>query len=174
MVSRDAVAALGLLRPEPSAVEVGGAGMPLLAVGGEARLYACSGGGEVRKAYLRQALGKALKELQGLLAAGAHEPQQGGTSPLVRLLGVEWPLDSPRPTALLLEHARTDLRGLLLDRNEQGRRPPLPLRQVLRLALTLAVAVARLHGAGLCHKDIHRCASRRSRRSKRLTEHVVI
>jgi hypothetical protein len=131
--------------------------MPLLAEGGEARLYA-NNAGEVRKAYHRQALGKALKELQGLLLAGAHQPQ-AGTS-LVRLLGVEWPLGGARPTALLLEQARTDLRSFLLDRG----RAPLPLRQVLQLALALAAAVTRLHGAGLCHKDIHRCVSGREKR----------
>jgi hypothetical protein len=196
-LTREAVANLGLpLWPDPPGA---GEELVLLAEGGEARLYVCAVGKEedeegeevvVRKAYHKQAMGKALKELQALLAVGAHLPlpssSSSASSPssssssssscccpaLVRLRGVEWPLESPRPTALLLERAHTDLSTHLLtqataeeqQQQQQGQqqagrwrlRRPLPLSQVLRLAIALAAAVARLHAAGLCHKDIHR------------------
>ena len=179
-LSRAAVASLGLLRP--SLTDEENEGMRLLADGGEARLYATCGSGPddwVRKAHHKHAAGKALKELQALLAAGAHaaaddddDPPSPPSSPLplVGLRGVEWPLDSARPTALLLERASGDLRSLLLAGGGQKQPPPtqphgqqqrggggaLPFPQVLKLALGLALAAARLHNAGLCHRDIHR------------------
>lgn len=143
----------------------------VIAEGGEARLLLlllADGGEVVRKAYHRQAMGKALKELQALLVAGAHLPlppaaagqeekEAGAASSscpsLVRLQGVEWPMNASRPTALRLERARTDLRRFL----QEERKRPLPLPQLGALALGLAAAVGRLHAAGLCHKDIHRC-----------------
>lgn len=167
--------------------------MQLLAEGGEARLYATCGPGPddwVRKAHHKHAAGKALKELQALLAAGVHAaatadddrpaspppPSSPLPLPVIGLRGVEWPLDSARPTALLLERASGDLRSLLLagggpegEEEEQqqhgqqqrgggegGRGGSLPVPQVLKLALGLALAAARLHNAGLCHRDIHR------------------
>lgn len=165
MLTREAVESLGLLRPVPP-----GEGA-VIAEGGEARLLLLleGDGAGVRKVYRREAMGKALKELQALLAAGAHLPdsadeEDGAVSSssscccpnLVRLQGVEWPVDSPRPTALVLERAHTDLRRFLQRAGEQR---PLPLPQLVTLALGLAAAVGRLHASGLCHKDIHRSGS---------------
>lgn len=170
MLTREAVEGLGLLRPVPPENGV------VIAEGGEARLLLLvEGDGEgVRKVYRREAMGKALKELQALLAVGAHLPAPAAKEEeaederavssssscccpsLIRLQGVEWPVDSPRPTALVLERAQTELRRFLRQARKQR---PLPLPQLVALALALAAAVGRLHASGLCHKDIHRCGS---------------